>query len=75
MKIVTRKQAIENGLSRFYTGKLCRHGHDSERFTSNGVCVECSAINSSNYRKEVSRLLKMARTRNRNIAYEDNIRG
>lgn len=73
MKIVTRKQSIENGLSRFYTGKLCRHGHDSERFTSNGVCVECSAINSSNYRKEVSRLLKMAR--NRNIAYEDNIRG
>ncbi|EJD6367785.1 hypothetical protein LHV16_17615 [Providencia rettgeri] len=61
MKIITRKEAVTNGLSRFYTGKPCRHGHDSERFTSNGVCVECSAINSAAYRKEISRLLKQAR--------------
>lgn len=61
MKIITRKVAITNGLSRFYTGRLCRHGHDSERFTSNGVCVECSAINSASYRREVSKLLKQAR--------------
>lgn len=62
MKIITRQNAIKKGASRFYTGKLCRHGHDSERFTSNGVCVECAAINSAVYRKEVSRLLKLARS-------------
>ncbi|HAS8352695.1 TPA: hypothetical protein I7721_16515 [Vibrio vulnificus] len=61
MKILTRREAIAQGARRFYTGKPCRHGHDAERFTSNGACVECIALNSAVYRKEVSRLLKLAR--------------
>jgi 5-methylcytosine-specific restriction endonuclease McrA len=42
MEIVTRKQAQGSELHKFYTGKPCKHGHLSERFTSNMVCVECN---------------------------------
>lgn len=41
--VVRRMDALERGLARYYTGKLCRHGHDSERYTVNGHCVECQS--------------------------------
>ena len=40
-QIVTRAEARELGLPRYYTGKPCKHRHVSERFTRNGECVEC----------------------------------
>ena len=39
--ILTRDQATERGLSRYFTGVTCRHGHRDDRFTSNGGCVAC----------------------------------
>ncbi|WP_265730734.1 hypothetical protein [Serratia marcescens] len=63
MKIVTRAEAINLGQLRFYTGKPCRNGHYSERFTSNGVCVECSAQHSSAYRKHIKKLIHDARAK------------
>jgi len=41
MKIISRKEAKENGLTRYFTGKSCKHGHIAERFISYG-CVECA---------------------------------
>ena len=38
--IITRQQAVENGLSRYYTGKPCKRGHYAERHLG-GQCVEC----------------------------------
>ena len=43
MDIITRKEALELGLSKYYTGKPCKHGHLSERYTKSGACVECQA--------------------------------
>jgi len=40
------------GLKRFYTGIPCNHGHDSERYVSNGKCASCSKSYSRNYRKK-----------------------
>lgn len=37
----TRDEATALGLKRYYTGRRCSKGHDAERFTSNGGCVEC----------------------------------
>jgi hypothetical protein len=34
--------AAKAGLKRYYTGKKCKHGHDSERYVYNGHCVECA---------------------------------
>ncbi|MCO7360241.1 hypothetical protein [Enterobacter mori] len=36
MKRLTQREALEMGLARFYTGKKCIHGHDSERYTLSG---------------------------------------
>lgn len=42
--VVTREEARAAGLKRFFTGKLCKHLHLSERATSNGACVTCNLI-------------------------------
>lgn len=40
MECVSRKNAIQKGLAKYYTGKPCRRGHVAERYTA-GACVEC----------------------------------
>lgn len=40
-KIITRAQAIEQGLVNYYTGVPCIHGHLSKRRTINGLCLKC----------------------------------
>ncbi len=42
MKIIRRKDALRLGLSRYFTGKVCRAGHLVERSTANGHCLECT---------------------------------
>ena len=44
MKIVSRQQAIEQKLTRYFTGKSCKHGHIAEKLLSNRTCVECKRI-------------------------------
>ena len=41
MEIITRKEAIEKGLKRYFTGKPCKYGHVSEKTCPNGTCVDC----------------------------------
>ncbi|MEW9806458.1 hypothetical protein [Mesorhizobium marinum] len=41
--VLDRKEAAKRGLSRFYTGQLCREGHRAERFVGNRQCVVCNA--------------------------------
>ena len=43
MEIISRKEAQQRGLPRYYTGKPCKHGHICERYAV-GSCVECSNI-------------------------------
>ena len=40
MKIISRKEALEQGLKRYFTGKPCKNGHVASR-TLNGNCFEC----------------------------------
>lgn len=40
MKIITRKEALEWGLTKYFTGIPCKHGHVAER-TIRGSCTEC----------------------------------
>ena len=41
MQIITRKEAKDKGLPRYYTGKPCKHGHLSERTVPNKRCMAC----------------------------------
>ncbi len=40
-RIVTRAEAKERGLARYFTGKRCKNGHRSERYFRGGSCIEC----------------------------------
>jgi hypothetical protein len=42
LPIISREEAKERGLKRFFTGKPCKHGHVDERATVNGLCFECA---------------------------------
>jgi hypothetical protein len=41
-EIISRADAKSKGLSRYFTGRPCKHGHVALRKTVNGVCAECS---------------------------------
>lgn len=41
MQIITRKEAKEKGLPRYFTGKPCKHGHVAERITGSAQCTGC----------------------------------
>ena len=52
MQIITRQEAAQQGLSRFFTGKPCKHGHVSERYTRGNQCAVCSNLRAIQYGKE-----------------------
>lgn len=56
MEIITRAEARERGLTRFFTGLVCKHGHIVERYTRNAQCVECARLSDSrSYEKNKDR--------------------
>lgn len=41
--VISRAEAAQCGLSRFYTGSVCKAGHKAKRFVSNWQCVTCNS--------------------------------
>lgn len=39
---VSKEEAIERGLSLYWTGKPCRKGHMDFRYVANGNCLTCN---------------------------------
>ena len=60
MQIITRKEAKEQGLKRYFTGKPCPHGHIAERRCGDGSCLTC-ALASSKAWHEANREKELAR--------------
>lgn len=52
MDIISRQQAINSNLVQYFTGKPCKHGHITPRFTSSRICLGCNRIRSKKYHKE-----------------------
>jgi 5-methylcytosine-specific restriction endonuclease McrA len=44
MKLISRQKAIEQGLTRYFTGLPCKHGHIAQKQLSNRTCIECLLI-------------------------------
>lgn len=68
MKIISHKAAKDAGVTRFFTGEPCIHGHVAQRMVSNKACVTCLAIRNKRIRQEevknkTERGLKIADTR------------
>ena len=47
--VVSRAAAIERGLTRYFTGKLCKRGHIAERYCSTHQCAECQLHHQAHY--------------------------
>lgn len=41
MEIISKQTAIQLNLTKYFTGKKCKHGHLAERYTNGGHCSEC----------------------------------
>lgn len=40
--VIKRRAAWEAGLTKFYTGRSCSHGHDAQRWVVSGACILCA---------------------------------
>ena len=47
-----RQRAHAAGLSRYFTGRACPHGHVVERRVSDGKCIECQRLKKARWRNE-----------------------
>lgn len=62
MELLTRKDALSQGLKQYFTGKPCKHGHVATRFVCNSDCQECRRIK-TNDRYHSNPEADIARTR------------
>jgi hypothetical protein len=49
--IITQRDALALGLTRYFTGSPCRYGHICQRHTSNTCCVECRRASNRHFYK------------------------
>lgn len=49
--IITKQEAIKQGLTRYFTGKPCSKGHIAERYTCKSTCVTCDSLAGAKYRR------------------------
>ena len=47
-----RRDALSQGITRYFTGKPCKFGHICERFAKTGKCAECNSIWGLKWREE-----------------------
>ena len=45
-EVISRGEALSQGLKRFFNGVPCKHGHLAQRNASNGCCCECNRLRS-----------------------------
>jgi len=48
MELISRNEARELGLKRYFTGRSCKHGHTCERYVCNERCCYCVKIYTKN---------------------------
>jgi len=51
MKLISRREAKEQSLKYYYTGKPCKHGHDSKRIVRSARCYQCTTIYTRSYQR------------------------
>lgn len=60
-EIITREQALDRGLARYFTGTQCKNGHVDERWTRSYSCISCIRLAKRASRKRVADRLAAAR--------------
>ena len=54
-----RAAALEKGLTRYFTGRPCKHGHVAERNAKSGECVVCSLARQAKWRRDNPEAVKV----------------
>ena len=49
---ITRQEAVDRGLSTYFTGKICKNGHLAKRYVQNWTCVTCHSEKSVIFQKK-----------------------
>jgi hypothetical protein len=65
MDIISRKEAKEKGLTRYFTGKPCKYGHVSNRHVVNAGCSECMKKTQRQWRQEKPEYMEQYRQNNK----------
>jgi hypothetical protein len=58
----TRSEAMAALDMYYFTGKECKHGHISKRYTTNGICYECNKQSTKNKQRDFAMRLKAHRS-------------
>lgn len=62
--VMNRKDAFVRSLTKYMTGKPCKHGHVAERRTDTGNCIECQRLaGQTPERKQYMRLYARTKAR------------
>lgn len=51
LEIITYHDAKSQGMSKFFTGKMCRNGHVAERYIGSRSCVICAYNNEKKHKE------------------------
>ncbi len=78
MEIISRKEAQEQKLKYYYTGNLCKNGHNDKRITCNALCFSCyyekmrlKRLNNSEFRERAIKRSK-SHYQNNKEKYKEN---
>lgn len=62
MELISRDQARAKGLTHFYTGKPCKHGHVAKRYVSSGGCKTCTMDSARSWQSRSQRASNRGKT-------------
>ena len=71
-KIITKQEAIDKGLKKYFTGKPCLRGHLSYRWVSTRRCYECNKVGVQLNRKANPERTKTQKKKDDKKYYEKN---
>lgn len=58
METMTRREAAEKGLTKYFTGRPCKRGHLTHRYVASGNCSKCSSLRGAKYSKTLQKTRK-----------------
>ena len=70
MELITKAEAKDKGLVRYFTGKPCKYGHISER-DIRGKCLSCAKLSADKRRVEKNKQAKEWRDKNKSKCKEN----
>lgn len=72
-EVIKRKDAMLAGLTKYFTGKPCKHGHIEQRSVLDGTCAECARLKTARHYKQdpIKMLETHKRWRTRNADYRE----